>query len=74
MCLGREIRGEKILIHHINPITKDDILYQTKFLLDPEYLITTIDNTHKAIHYGTKELLYQAPITRVKNDTCPWRH
>lgn len=71
---GREIIDEKILIHHINPITKEDILNKTKFLLDPEYLITTIDNTHKAIHFGNKDLLYQGPIIRTKNDTCPWRH
>lgn len=66
----------KILIHHINPLTKEDILNKTKFLLDPEYLISSSDGTHKAIHYGNSEYLYKfnQPITRTKNDTCPWRH
>ena len=71
---GREIVGAKILIHHMNPITKEDILNRTEYLLNPEYLICTIKNTHDAIHYGDSELLYQDPIVRSKNDTCPWRH
>ena len=71
---GREIRGNRILIHHMNPITVDDILNRSDFLLNPEYLICTIKNTHDAIHYGDSELLYQDPIVRSKNDTCPWRH
>lgn len=69
---GHDIRGS-ILIHHMNPITKEDILHRTRFLLDPEYLICTIDNTHRAIHYGDESLLITAPIERRKNDTCPWR-
>lgn len=66
--------GVLILIHHINPITVDDILNRSDFLLNPEYLICTIKNTHDAIHYGDSELLYKDPIVRSKNDTCPWRH
>ena len=69
---GREIRG-KILVHHMNPITKDDILKQTKFLLDPEYLICTLKSTHDAIHYGDANLLMKGPVVRTANDTCPWR-
>lgn len=69
----REIVG-KILVHHMNPITIDDILNRSEFLLDPEYLISTIKNTHDAIHYGDSSLLITAPIERRKNDTCPWRH
>lgn len=69
-----EIIDERILIHHINPITKEDIINNTDFLLNPEYLITTINNTHQAIHYGNDEMLVKAPITRYKNDQCPWRH
>ena len=71
---GQEIRGNRIIIHHINPITKEDILYKTEKLLDPENLITTIKNTHDAIHFGSSDLLYEEPIERSKNDTCPWRH
>ena len=71
----REIgRGIKILIHHMNPITVEDIVNRSDFLLNPEYLICTIKRTHDAIHYGDKELLYQDPVVRFKNDTCPWRH
>lgn len=71
---GREILGSKILIHHMNPITKEDILNRSDFLLNPEYLICTVKNTHDAIHYGDSELLYKDPVVRFKNDTCPWRH
>lgn len=69
----REIDG-KIIIHHMNPIEIEDILERSDFLLNPEYLICTIKNTHDAIHYGDSELLYKDPIIRFKNDTCPWRH
>ena len=68
----REIYG-RILVHHMNPIRQEDILRRSKFLLDPEYLICTIKNTHDAIHYGDESLLILAPIERTKNDTCPWR-
>lgn len=70
----REIIDEKILIHHMNPISRDDIINNTDFLLNPEYLITTVNNTHQAIHYGNTEMLSKAPVDRYKNDQCPWRH
>lgn len=70
----REIIDQTILIHHMNPLTKEDILNMTEFVLNPEYLICTILNTHNAIHYGNSDLLYQEPIVRYKNDMCPWRH
>lgn len=70
----REIIGHNVIVHHMNPITMEDIINRTKLLLDPEYLISTIDNTHKAIHYGDESLLITAPIERSRNDTCPWRH
>lgn len=70
----REIpQGTIILVHHMNPITADDIIRRTEFLLDPEFLISTIKNTHDAIHYGDESLLLLAPIERRPNDTCPWR-
>lgn len=71
---GHEIYGQRIIIHHMNPISLDDIANSTDFLLNPEYLITTIHNTHNAIHYGDESLLITAPIERIKNDTCPWKH
>lgn len=70
--LDREIQG-RIIVHHMNPITKEDILYRSKILLDPEYLICTIKNTHDAIHYGNEDLLFEDLVIRSKNDTCPWR-
>ena len=68
----REIQG-LIIVHHMNPITIEDIIQRTEFLLDPEYLICVSDNTHKAIHYGNEGLLHTDPIVRFPNDTCPWR-
>ena len=70
---GHEIFG-KILIHHMNPISKRDILDRSDLLLNPEYLICTIKNTHDAIHFGDANLLIVAPIERRRNDTCPWKH
>lgn len=69
---GYEIR-ERIIIHHMNPTTLDDIRHSTEFLLDPEYLITTSHHTHNAIHYGDSSLIIKAPIERTPFDTCPWR-
>lgn len=69
---GREI-SSRIIVHHMNPINKWDILHRSKILLDPEYLICTTKNTHDAIHYGDEGLLISGPITRTKNDTCPWK-
>lgn len=70
---GREIHG-RIIIHHMNPITIQDINQQTEFLLDPEFLISTSHETHNAIHYGDTNLLIRELFERKRNDTCPWRH
>ena len=73
-CPGFDIpEGVKILIHHINPITVEDVLNRDPKIFDPENVISTILNTHNAIHYGDASLLTLAPIERSKNDTCPWR-
>lgn len=69
---GREIYG-KILIHHMNPITVEDIKTQSDILTNPEYLIATTHDTHNAIHYGDENLLIKGPVTRSANDTCPWK-
>lgn len=69
---GRLIRG-KIIIHHINPISNDDLIHGDPYLLDPENLICTSFITHQAIHYGDKSLLFPDPIERCPNDTCPWK-
>lgn len=69
---GYDIVG-KVLVHHMNPITVEDIIYRLDYVLDPEYLICTSLMTHNAIHYGSDELLPKVPIERSKNDMCPWK-
>ena len=69
---GRDIYS-RILIHHMNPITKEDILRRSDILLNPEYLICVTPNTHRAIHYGNSNLLIKDPIERRPYDTCPWK-
>ena len=69
----RKIVDSVILVHHMNPITKEDIINKNEILLDPEYLITTIKPTHDAIHYGDESLLAEDLVIRSKNDTCPWQ-
>ena len=70
---GHEIFG-RVLIHHMNPIRPEDIRSRSDILLNPEYLITTVHETHRAVHYGDESLLITAPIPRARNDTCPWKH
>lgn len=70
---GHEI-FDRVLIHHMNPIRPEDIRDRSDILLNPEYLITTVHETHQAIHYGDESLLITAPIPRERNDTCPWKH
>lgn len=69
---GYDIYG-KILIHHMNPITKEDVLNRSDLLLNPNYLICVTHDTHNAIHYGNKDTLFSSPTERYTNDTCPWR-
>lgn len=71
-CEGFDIVG-KILVHHINPITIEDVLNRHPKIFDFENVISTTLNTHNAIHYGDESLLVVAPIERSKFDTCPWR-
>lgn len=65
--------GYRILIHHINPITVNDILNRNPKVFDLNNLIVVSHRTHEAIHYGDESLLPQQPIVRSPNDTCPWR-
>lgn len=69
---GYEIVG-KILIHHIEPITVEDVLRRDPKIFDPENVIAASLNTHNAIHYGDETLLNIEPLERTKYDTCPWR-
>lgn len=65
--------GGRIEVHHINPITIEDIKNRSPNLLDMENVICVSSNTHKAIHYGDASLLPHDPIERKPNDTCPWK-
>lgn len=71
--VGYGIRYQRAIIHHLNPITLDDIQNGSRALFDPENLITTTHNTHNAIHYGDKDLLCLTIVERKPNDTCPWK-
>lgn len=78
--LGRDLAMEgweinsKLYIHHMNPVSKDDIVNRTDILLNPEFLITCSFETHNAIHYGDERLLpIQMVVERTPYDTCPWR-
>lgn len=64
---------DRIEVHHINPITAEMIENSDPCLMDLENVICTSSRTHKAIHYGDKNLLPKLPIERRPNDTCPWR-
>lgn len=66
-----EVPG-KIIIHHINPITMDDILYGSNKLTDPDNLITVSHRTHNAIHFGDNNLLAEEYIPRQPGDTNLW--
>lgn len=71
-CEGWPIYG-KIYVHHMNPITVDDILKRSDLLFDPENLICCSDSTHNAITYGDWNVLPKEYKERTPGDTCPWR-
>lgn len=64
---------EKILVHHLNPITIEDVESNSDLVYDPEFLICVSHNTHNAIHYGDESLLPVLPVDRFANDMCPWK-
>jgi len=68
----RPIHG-RIIVHHINPITLEDIELRRPCLFDPENLICTSHHTSNALHYGDASLLIQLPKERTKGDTTPWK-
>ena len=69
---GHTIFG-KLLVHHLNPLTKEDLINHSSRLVDPNNLITVSFDTHQAITYGDVNLLHKEPIERFANDTCPWK-
>ena len=68
---GFEIHSH-LLIHHMNPIWIEDLKNGNPDILNPEFLITTCDRTHQAIHYGDISLLPQVPVERRFRDTTLW--
>lgn len=78
--LGRDLAFEgcdiagPIHIHHMNPMMVRDLVEFNPDVLNPEYLISTSYQTHKAIHYSNEDMLILQPIERSPNDTCPWKH
>lgn len=68
---GHEIHS-RLLVHHMNPMSPDDLVRQQEWVLDPEYLITTTHQTHNAIHYGDQSLIPKAPVQRRPGDTKLW--
>jgi hypothetical protein len=71
-CDGYELVGS-IIVHHIDPITIDDVLRRDPKIFDPENVVSTWLRTHNAIHYGDESLLNLPPVERRPNDTCPWK-
>lgn len=62
------------IVHHINPITIDDVLDENwDKLFSLENLITVSYNTHQAIHFGNNRMLPKLPIERKPGDTCLWK-
>jgi hypothetical protein len=68
---GYEIHGA-LLIHHMNPLTADQIRHRDEQLLDPEFLITTTHRTHNAIHFGDERQLPRPFVPRRAGDTTLW--
>lgn len=65
--------GGRVIIHHMNPLTPEDIEERNPIIFDENMLICVSHNTHNAIHYGDSNLLPKPPIERRPNDTCPWK-
>ena len=63
----------RIIVHHMNPISKEDISERSEIVLNPEYLICVSQLTHDAIHYGDADLLPKKYEERKPGDTCPWK-
>ena len=72
-CPDRPIQGN-IYIHHINPISKEDVIEHSDKLVDPNNLVCVSLETHNAIHYGDDQILEKYEfVERTPNDTCPWK-
>lgn len=65
--------GGRIIVHHITPITPEDIYSGSELLFSLNNLICVSEDTHSAIHYGTEAINNKTPVVRSPNDTIPWR-
>ena len=66
--------GKPIMIHHINPVTLEDLEEGNPIVFDLDNLVCCSKETHNAIHYGSKSYpSCKAEVERKPNDTCPWR-
>lgn len=70
---GRDING-RVYVHHMNPMSLEQINDHMDLILDPEYLVCVTFATHNAIHYGDESYITLAPVERQPNDMCPWKH
>jgi len=61
-----------LLVHHMNPLSVDDLEHGEEWILDPNFLITTSLQTHNAIHYGDESQLPRGPVERKAGDTRLW--
>ena len=73
LAIGDRMIFGRILVHHMNPISAEDICCQSDLLTNPEYLICVSHDTHNAIHYGDENQLVIMPPERKPGDTCPWK-
>lgn len=69
---GRDIY-DKIIIHHMNPLVREQMRDPDESIFDPEFLICVSHQTHNAIHFGDENLLQKDYVPRRPNDTCPWK-
>lgn len=70
---GYDIDGDRIIIHHLNPLTIEDIQNRDRKIFDMDNVICVSHRTHEAIHYGDKNLLPAVPIERRPGDTLCWK-
>lgn len=69
----RPIQGDRIIIHHINPLTVEDLENRSPLIFDMNNVVCVSYLTHQAIHYGDASLLPQDILERMPNDTIPWK-
>lgn len=72
LAISELVLFDQIVVHHINPITVEDLIEHPELALDPRFLITTCEVTHNMIHYGVGGAM-DLPTERFRNDTSPWR-